>query len=365
VKVLHLHKIKGLSGSERHLLALLPALRERGVDARVLALDVEGSDAPRLYAELEAAAVPYRRVRCTLDVNPRMARDVVRAVRAEAPDLLHTHLVHGDVYGSIASRVTGVPFLSSRHNDDRYLLGPFRYVDRAFARGARRIVAISDAVRRFLQQAGLPEEKLVTVHYGLDELPAAPSEVSPAAAGVPEGAPLAVAAGRLIEQKDHATLLRAFARARAERPDAVLAILGGGPLESDTRALAAELGLGDAVLLPGRLEIRDWLERADVFVHTSRWEGFGIVLLEAMLARLPVVATRVSAVPEVVADGTTGVLVEPGDVDGVASALGALLADPDHARTLGEAGRARARSEFSVARMTDRTLAVYDEALRA
>jgi glycosyltransferase involved in cell wall biosynthesis len=364
VKVLHLHKIKGLSGSERHLLALLPALRERGLDARVLALDVEGSDAPRFYAELEAVGVPYRRVRCTLDVNPRMARDVVRAVRAEAPDLLHTHLVHGDVYGSIASRVTDVPFVSSRHNDDRYLLGPFRYVDRAFARGTRRIVAISDAVRRFLRQAGLPEDKLVTVHYGLDELPAAPSEVAPAAAGVPERAPLALAVGRLIEQKDHATLLRAFARARSERPDAVLAILGGGPLESDTRALAAELDLDEAVLLPGRLEIRDWLERADVFVHTSRWEGFGIVLLEAMLARLPVVATRVSAVPEVVADGETGVLVEPGDVDGVASALGALLADPDRARALGEAGHARARSEFSVARMTDRTLAVYEEALR-
>jgi glycosyltransferase involved in cell wall biosynthesis len=364
VKVLHLHKIKGLSGSERHLLALLPALRERGLDARVLALDVEGSDAPRFYAELEAVGVPYRRVRCTLDVNPRMARDVVRAVRAEAPDLLHTHLVHGDVYGSIASRVTDVPFVSSRHNDDRYLLGPFRYVDRAFARGTRRIVAISDAVRRFLRQAGLPEDKLVTVHYGLDELPAAPSEVAPAAAGVPEGAPLALAVGRLIEQKDHATLLRAFARARSERPDAVLAILGGGPLESDTRALAAELDLDEAVLLPGRLEIRDWLERADVFVHTSRWEGFGIVLLEAMLARLPVVATRVSAVPEVVADGETGVLVEPGDVDGVASALGALLADPDRARALGEAGHARARSEFSVARMTDRTLAVYEVALR-
>jgi glycosyltransferase involved in cell wall biosynthesis len=365
VKVLHLHKIKGLSGSERHLLALLPALRERGLDARVLALDVEGSDAPRFYAELEAAGVPYRRVRCTLDVNPRLARDVVRAVRAEAPDLLHTHLVHGDVYGSIASRVTGVPFVSSRHNDDRYLLGPFRYVDRAFARGARRIVAISDAVRRFLQQAGLPEEKLVTVHYGLDELPAAPSEVAPAAAGVPEGAPLALAVGRLIEQKDHATLLRAFVRVHDEHPDAVLAILGGGPLEAETRAHAAELGLDGAVLLPGRLVIRDWLERADVFVHTSRWEGFGIVLLEAMLARLPVVATRVSAVPEVVVDGETGVLVEPGDMEGVAGALASLLGDPARARALGAAGHARARSEFSVARMTERTIAVYDEALRA
>ena len=111
-------------------------------------------------------------------------------------------------------------------------------------------------------------------------------------------------------------------------PEARLAILGGGPLEAETRALgSASSGSTAPSLLPGRTEIRDWLERADVFVHTSRWEGFGIVLLEAMLASLPVVATRVSAVPEVVVDGETGVLVEPGDVAGVAAALASLLAD--------------------------------------
>ena len=104
----------------------------------------------------------------------------------------------------------------------------------------------------------------------------------------------------------------------AELPEARLAILGSGPLEGETRALVRELGLDDAVSLPGRTNIRDWLERGDVFVHTSRWEGFGIVLLEAMLASLPIVATSVSAVPEVVADGETGILVAEGDVDGVA-----------------------------------------------
>jgi glycosyltransferase involved in cell wall biosynthesis len=113
-------------------------------------------------------------------------------------------------------------------------------------------------------------------------------------------------------------------------------------------------------VLPGRLEIRDWLARADVFVHSSRWEGFGMVLLEAMLAGLPIVATRVSAVPEVVAEGETGHLVEAGDWRGLAQALSGLLTDRDRARALGAAGRARARSEFSVARMAERTLAVYD-----
>ena len=363
MKVLHLHKIKGVSGSERHLLTLLPALRERGIDARMLSLGVDGSDAPRFYAALDELGVPNRVVRCGPDVSPRLARDVVRAVRAESPDLLHTHLVHADVYGSVASSRLRVPFVSSRHNDDRYLLGPFRYVDRAFARRASRLIAISDAVRVFLERAGLPREKLVTVHYGLDELPAAPSDPTPAEAGIPDDAPLVVAVGRLIEQKDHATLLRGFARVHADRPEARLAILGSGPLEAETRALADELGLAAAVVLPGRTEIRDWLERANVFAHTSRWEGFGIVLLEAMLAGLPVVATRVSAVPEVVADGETGMLVEPGDDEALGRALAALVADQARARELGAAGLARARADFSVERMTERTIELYREAV--
>jgi glycosyltransferase involved in cell wall biosynthesis len=361
VRVLHLHKLTGVGGSERHLLTLLPALRQRGIDARFVGLDVSGSDAPRFYAELDEEGVPYRHVRCGADVSPRMLREVLAAVRAEQPDLLHTHLVHADVYGTLGGGLARVPLVSTRHNDDRYLLGPFRYLDRLFARRARRLIAISDAVRRFLEHAGHDPDKLLTIHYGLDRSPAAASEVTPREAGVADGVPLLLAIGRLTAQKDHPTLLRAFARVRRAHPEAVLAILGIGPLEQETRRLAADLGLADAVLFPGRLEIRDWLARADVFVHTSRWEGFGLVLLEAMLAGLPVVATRVSAVPEVVADGETGLLAEPGDDTAVAAALSGLLADPVRARALGKAGLERARTVFSVERMAERTIAVYEE----
>jgi glycosyltransferase involved in cell wall biosynthesis len=363
VKVLHLHKLTGVSGSEGHLLALLPALRERGIDARFLGLDVPGTDFAHFYEQLDRLGVPHRSVRCGLDASPRMARDVHRVIRAERPDLVHTHLVHADIYGGASARVLGIPSVSTRHNDDRYLLGPFRYVDRAFARPARRLIAISDAVKAFLERAGHDPTKLVTIRYGLDELPAAASDPTPTEAGVPPDAPLAVAVGRLIAQKDHPTLLRAFARVHGNLPEARLAILGSGPLEAETRALTVELGLEDAVVLPGRTEIRDWLERADVFVHSSRWEGFGIVLLEAMLAGLPIVATRVSAVPEVVVDGETGLLVEAGDDAGLATRIELLLSDAERATSLGEAGRQRALTEFSVGGMADRTLALYEHVL--
>jgi glycosyltransferase involved in cell wall biosynthesis len=360
VRVLHVHKLTGIGGSERHLLTLLPALRERGVDARFVGLDVEGSDAPRFYTELDGLGVPSVHVRCGRDISPRMALALARAVRAEAPDLVHTHLVHADVYGAVAAAVTGTPIVSTRHNDDRYLLGPFRYVDRFFARRARRLVAISDAVRRFLISVGHPAGKIETIHYGLDKPPDTPSERTPAEAGIPDGVPLVLAVGRLTAQKDHATLLRAFASARRSHPEAILAILGIGPLERETRALADQLGLGASAVFPGRLELRDWLARASIFAHSSRWEGFGIVLLEAMLSGLPIAATRVSAVPEVVADGETGLLVEPGDWRALGRALEQLLDDPEGIRRMGGAGRERARTEFSVSRMTERTLALYE-----
>ena len=362
MKVLHLTKVRGVGGAEQHLLALLPALRERGIDARFLSLDA-GADAARFHDGLDERGIPWRRVACGFDVSPRLAAAVTQAVRDERPDLIHTHMVHADAYGSLAAHLLRVPFVSTRHNDDRYLLGPFRYVDRALMHGVQRIVAISDAVRTFHIRSGLPAEKLETIHYGLDSAPTAPSERTPEELGVEPGAPLVLAIGRLITQKDHATLLEAFARVVAERPEARLAILGWGPLEEQVKEHAARLGLTGSVLVPGRIEPREWLARADVFAHTSRWEGFGIVLLEAMLASLPVVATRVSAVPEIVDDGKTGLLADAGDAPTIAGHLVSLLADPDRRAALGGAGLARARDEFSVSRMTERTLDVYRRAV--
>jgi glycosyltransferase involved in cell wall biosynthesis len=362
VRIVHVAKVQGIGGCEQHLLTLLPALRERGVDARFLSLDA-GGDAERFHRALDERQIPWRRVPCRLDVSPLLAARVIRSLRAERPDLIHTHMVHADAYGSVAAHVLRTPFVSTRHNDDRYLLGPFRYVDRALMHGVRRIVAISDAVREFHVRSGLPAGKLLTIHYGLDEPPSAPSEVTPEQAGVAADATLVLAVGRLIEQKDHATLLAAFARVRETHSNARLAILGWGPLEQATKERRSALGLDDSVLVLGRVEPHDWLARADVFAHTSRWEGFGIVLLEAMLSDLPVVATSVSAVPEIVADGTTGYLVPPGDANAVAERVSELLGDPARRRLLGDAGRVRARDEFSVARMTERTLEVYDGAL--
>ena len=337
VRVLHLHRMRGIGGSERHLLTLLPALRERGLDARFAGLDdLDGWDPQPFYDDLERTGVPFTRT-----TSARRLRSALAGA-----DVLHTHLVHADLLGGLLrGRRT---LVSTKHNDDPFRTRlPFRLVERGLARRAARVICITDALRRFnVERVGLPAAKLEVVHYGLDEPPAAWAENE---LELPEGKVVAAVA-RLEPQKGLDVAVEAMAGL-----DATLVVLGVGPERERLEALAREHGV--RLLLPGRVgDVAAVLRRADLLVHPARWEGFGLALLEAMLCSLPVVATRVSSIPEVVADGETGVLVPPDDVPALAAALRRVLEDPGD---LGAAGLRRARAEYSVARMAERTLAVY------
>jgi glycosyltransferase involved in cell wall biosynthesis len=350
VKVLHVHRIGGIGGSERHLLTLLPALAERGVDVHFLGLD-DTSRAPDPF--YDALTVPYVRVPAPRDLDPRLALRVRRETRNA--DLVHTHLVHADVYGALGAR----RLVSTKHNDDPFRAGAFRFVERALARRAFRVIAITEALARFqVERVGLPADKLEVIHYGLDELPPAwgsnpPDDVRP-------DARVLLAVCRLEPQKGLDIAVRALPDIRARHPKAELVVLGEGAQRSELERLAGELQV--PVHLLGRVpDVATWLRRADLLVHPARWEGFGLALLEAMLASKPVVATNVSSIPEIVANGETGLLVAPDDAAALAAAVIRVL---DDAGNYGEQGRSRAQTQFSVARMTDRTLSLYETALR-
>jgi glycosyltransferase involved in cell wall biosynthesis len=352
VRVLHVHRIGGIGGSERHLLTLLPALAQRGVDVTFIGLDNPAAAPDPFYDELEAHGISFERLRSAHDLDPVLAVRLPWAVRARRPDIVHTHLVHADVYGAFAPSGR---LVSTKHNPDPFRSGPWRHVERALARRATRIIAISEAVRRFsIDEVGLPAEKLELVYYGLDELPKpwGPNPSLP----IPEDKPLLLSVGRLTVQKGVDIAVRAL----KEIPEATLLVLGEGPGRAALQRLANEVGVGDRLLLAGRVgDIASFYRRADVVVHPVRWEGFGLAMLEAMLAEKPVVATRAGSAPEVVVDGQTG-LITPASIPWtLAEAVNALLSRPDLARTYGAAGLERARSEFSVAKMVERTLAVY------
>ncbi len=347
VNVLHIHRIGGIGGSERHLLTLLPALAARGVDVRFLGLD-DTSRAPDPF--YDALTVPFERMPAPRDLDLGLARRVRSASRSA--DVVHTHLVHADVYGALGAR----RLVSTKHNDDPFRAGAFRFVERALARRAARIIAITNALARFqVERVGLPASKVEVIHYGLDDLPQAWGTNLPDP--VPPEAHILLCICRLEPQKGVDTAITALAHI----PDTHLVVLGEGPQRAQLESLARSLDV--PVYLPGRVpDVAAWLRRADLLVHPARWEGFGLALLEAMLASLPVVATNVSSIPEIVVDGETGRLVPPDEPDSLAAAVNAVLADP---AGLGNRGRLRAEEEFSVGRMTDRTIAVYERALSA
>ena len=337
MKVVHVHRMRGIGGSERHLLTLLPALRERGVDARFAGLDdLDGWDPQPFYDELERTDVPFTRT-----TSARRLRSALAGA-----DGIHTHLVHADLLGGL---LRGRRLLvSTKHNDDPFRARlPFRWAERALTKRAARVICITDALRRFnVERVGLPAAKLEVVHYGLDEPPAAwaPNELE-----LPEGR-IVAAVARLEPQKGLDVAVAAMAGL-----DATLVVLGVGPERERLEALAREHAV--RLLLPGRVgDVASVLRRADQRGPPARGAGGGLALLEAMLCSRPVVATRVSSIPEIVADGETGVLVPPDDVPALAAALRRVLDDPG---TMGAAGLARARAEFSVARMAERTAEIY------
>jgi glycosyltransferase involved in cell wall biosynthesis len=257
------------------------------------------------------------------------------------------------MYGGVAAAIRGVPLVSTKHNDDPFRAGPFRYVERTLARLALRIVTITEALREFtIARVGIPDAKVVTIHYGLDDLPSPWGVNGPVR--LPAGARVMLTIARLTPQKGVDVAIRSLT---SLPEDMVLVVLGDGPERTRLERLAADFGLRDRVLLRGREpDVAEWLRRASVLVHPARWEGFGLAVLEAMLAGLPVVATNVSALPELVVDSQTGVLVRPDDPPALAHAVRRALAD---GAQLGAAGRERALREFSVARMADRTVELY------
>lgn len=293
-------------------------------------------------------------------------RALARLVRREGIDLVHAHwlLPNGFVAWRVARR-TGVPYAVTLHGSDVFMAERNRLFGVMAARalaGAAHVTSCSADLRDRLLALGGGEhaDKVLLVANGTDLQPAA-AAAPPAAAlrrrlGVGAGARLVVAVGRLVYKKGFRYLLEAAPEILGEHPEAVLVIGGGGDLAAELRRRAAELGVADRVLFTGGLshpEVLELIAAAEVFVMPSvrdprgNVDGLPIVVLEAMAAGRPVVATDVAGMPLAVADGDTGLLVPPADPAALAAAVGGLLADPERARRLGDAARRRVEEELN------------------
>lgn len=369
IKVLHITKMKGISGSENHLLTLLAGLNKDRFEAHlcILAESRHLSLLQEYKYKLELAGVIVSILVMHKYANVSLIWQIRNYILRENIHIVHTHLIHADFYGTLAAKLAGIGMIiSSRHNDDRfrrYL--PLIWLNRFLARWHSRIIVISDWIGAFLQTVEkIPAEKLVRIHYGLEPEKIIDKAVKPQYVRqqfqIPCQVPVIGTIGRLTAQKGHIYLLRAVKQVKAQLPDLRVLIIGDGELRAELEQQAKELGIEMNVVFTGyRDDAITLLSGFDFFVLPSLWEGFGLVLLEAMALKKAIVASKVSAIPESVVDGRTGILVPPKNPEKLAEAILTVLNNHKLSVSMGEAGYTHLHHNFSVQKMVTATETLY------
>ena len=354
-------------GAENHLLALLGRVDRQTFDVETAVLRGEGELVPLL----RDAGIKVHLLGARSRLDSSALGRLSGLLRQGRYDIVHSHLFRADIYACLAVARAGEPrplLVSTRHNDDRFFLNPFIGILHYLLSSRQDlIIAISDHIARFTIACGVRHPSRVRrVYHGLEtpdvsELERAGQRIR-AELGVAADAFLVGNVGRLAPQKGQRHLVAAMPMLLERVPNAHLVIVGGGDLEDYLRDLADEFEVSERVHVLGpRKDVPAIMYALDAFAMPSIWEGFGLVLLEAMAAARPIVASRVATIPEVVVDGETGLLVPAGDAVALADALSRLAADPQLARRMGEAGQQRLRQHFSVEKMVGDTELLYRE----
>jgi glycosyltransferase involved in cell wall biosynthesis len=365
-----------IGGTRRHIVDAALGQRARGLDVHVC---VATAREPRFLGDLErlaAAGVGVEVVPMVRSLRPvkdlAHGRLVARTLRRLVPDVVHTHSSKAGVLGRLASLATGIGTRVHTPHTFAFLFeamfGPltrraFREIETGLARHTAAVIAVSPSEAATFVASGVVEPARVrVVGNGIDAAPwGAARPVERASLGVAEGALLAVTAGLLNRAKGQDLAIEALARPGLERVELVVA--GEGEDKDALERLAAALGVGGRVHLVGhRDDLPALFAAADVVLLPSRWEGMPYVVLEAMAAGRPVVATPVDGARDLVETGTTGVLCDAIGADAIARGLGQLQAlDPAARAALGARGRERALTRHTVGAMIDGLVAVYEE----
>lgn len=346
-RVVHVASGREWRGGQKQ--AWLLARELRALDCPQVVVTGAGTELER---RLREEGVDVNAVGWQAGLSPAAARAAwIESRRGGA--ILHAHDGHSTTIAGMAATLSQVPYLATRRVDF-----PLRRL--GFWGRADRVVAISEAVRAIVIRGGLDPARVPVIHSGIDI--GAVAAANPAGArhavGIAEHVPLAIATGALVGHKDHHTLILAAAHARATAPALVWAIAGEGPLRGALEREIAELGLGETVRLLGHLpDPLPLVAAADCFVTSSKEEGLGTAMLDAMALGRPVAATAGGGIPEILAEGS-GLVVPIQDPAALGDAVIQLIHNPELAARMAVGARTRVE-RFSARRMAEAYLALY------
>ena len=360
IRVLFVIATLDRAGAEKQMVLLCTRLDRGRFDPMVVCLTRGGP----LEKELRLRGIPYVILGKKHKIDLLVLMRLMRLIRRFRPHVVHMWLFTANTYGRLAALLAptkvGCVIASERCVD--VWKGPIhRLIDRSLARRTALVVANARAVADFCVSEGIPESKICVIPNGFDFESFRPLSRSSAreTLSIPESAKAVAFVGRLEKQKGVSVLLEA-ARYLNELPDFLLLIIGEGPEEQSLKEQAEDARLlKESVRFVGSLEdAASILPAFDVVVLPSLWEGLPNVLIEAMASGVPVVATHVGGVSELVEDGRTGFLVRPGESRPLAEKIRYLLEHPFDARGMGEVAQNASRQKFNL----ERTVHSYEEA---
>jgi glycosyltransferase involved in cell wall biosynthesis len=301
----------------------------------------------------------------TLDVGAW--RPLVRRLRDA--DVIHAHMFGSNVWGTVLGRLSRVPAVIAHEHTWSFEGQPVRrLLDRELVgRFADAFVAVSSEDRRkMIEVEGVDPDKIRLIANGIPELAAGSGAAVRKELGIAASTPVIGVVCELRAQKALEVLFAAAVRLREDHPALRVLVAGDGPERARLEEAVRRLGLEETVLLLGiRRDVPALLDALDVAVLSSDYEGSPLSVLEYMAAGKPIVSTNVGGVPELIADGREGILVEPQDPAALAAAVGRLLGDPAEAKRLGERARRRQQREYSLDAMVRRIEELYEELWRA
>jgi glycosyltransferase involved in cell wall biosynthesis len=358
MRVLHLDSGMAFRGGQQQVLHLAVGLAGAGVEQHLVLRHGSAFEQRAAEAKLPLTTLPFRSegdLFSALHLRKLIARfnpEIVHAHDARTLGLSALSWAMGTRSQIIAARRVAFPLRKNPLTAVKY-----RSV-------ARRIVAVSKYVRELLVASGVDECRIDVVYDGFDLDRVVQQSNSRKVLGVAAKACLIGCAGHFVAEKGHESLIHAFASISQVIPDARLVLIGDGELSDSYRVLVQELNLEGKVTFPGFVaDLASVLPALDVFVFPSLQEGLGSSLLVAMACRVPICASRTGGIPEIIQDGVTGSLFEPGDADSIRQSVLGALDSPQRSRDLADAAGKTALQRFSVQRMVEATREVYANVL--
>ncbi|MDP3937193.1 MAG: glycosyltransferase family 4 protein [Deltaproteobacteria bacterium] len=381
-RVLHIHTLPVVSGSGLNTLATIRLLRAHGFESALACAptDPDAGAGPSLADHardlgIAVHTIPHLTRALSARKDALALGEIVAAIRRGGFEVVHTHNSKAGLLGRLAACIAGAPAIVHTVHGWAFEQSPsptarllYRFIERRAAPLAHRTILVSEALEASAREAGLPRRlRRRVIHSGIDRqafLSARREDSLRAALGATKGSFLLGQVSKLWEGKGHETLLEAFDRLRRVHPESQLVLIGDGPLRTSIESTARRLGLADRTLFLGhRNDVPALTAQLDAATLCSAYEGMGRVVVEAMAAGVPVIASRVGGIPELVREGRNGYLVPPGNASALAGRLGQLAGDGALRRRMSREARASVGERFDEGTMAAEIASVYRAAL--